>query len=154
MLQNEKLAEEDSIQIQKKLEQKIKLKEIQERDKLQKQENRSKDYTLPAKSQDFAQTNILSYIYETKDHKAYEYRKRNDAIQNLMKDQFSSTQFQPKRDEDKAILRHEQENNLKIDTDIKKRYQDRKAKELEAKLFLDKQIAEKSYIKTLQLKDK
>lgn len=41
---------------------------------------------LPSKSQDFAQKNLLSYVYEKKDHKAYEYRKRNDHLQSLMKD--------------------------------------------------------------------
>jgi hypothetical protein len=70
-----------------------------------------------------------------------------------MKDQFSNTHFQSKVEE-KAILRDEQANNKKIDLDIKKRYDDRKSKELEAKLFLDKQIAEKQNGRTLELAQK
>ena len=61
----------------------MRLREIQEQDKLAKQQQRNFN---AAKSHDFAAKNVLSYVYEKKDHKAYEYRKRNDALQNLMKD--------------------------------------------------------------------
>jgi len=73
------LADEDSMQQQKRYQQKIKLREVQERDKLLKQQNRSHDF-MPAKSHDFAANNVLSYVYEKKPHKAYEYRKKNDAL--------------------------------------------------------------------------
>jgi hypothetical protein len=43
-------------------------------------EARSKDFVPSAQSSDFAKDNILSYVYETKDHKAYEYRKKNDHV--------------------------------------------------------------------------
>jgi hypothetical protein len=73
-------------------------------DKLEKMEHRNSDNMSPHKSQDFAQKNILSYVYEKKDHKAYEYRKRNDLLQNLMKDQFKNTAYMSKEDE-RNILR-------------------------------------------------
>ena len=63
-----------------------------------------------------------------------------------MKDQFNNTSFASK-DQERAILRDEAENNRKTDEVQKKRLVDRKQKELEAKLFLDKQIAEKDYLK-------
>jgi hypothetical protein len=70
-----------------------------------------------------------------------------------MKDQFSNTYFQSKDDE-RAILRDELANNRKIDTEIQKRTQDRKTKELEARNYLEKQIAEKNYVKKMQLEQK
>ena len=86
----QRLAEEDQMQQNKRYQQKIKLKEVQEQDKMLKMDHRKNDF-IPAKSHDFAATNILSYVYEKKAHKAYEYRNKNDAMQNLMKDQFSNT---------------------------------------------------------------
>lgn len=128
------------MQKQQRYQKRIKLRETQENDKLMKQQRRNSD--IPAKSMDFAASNVLSYVYEKKDHKAYEYRKRNDHLQNLMKDQFSNTNFGSK-DMERAIMRDEAENNRKVDEVQKKRLDDRKQKELEAKKFLDMQIAEK-----------
>jgi hypothetical protein len=126
-------------------EKKMKLKEIQEMDQLQKLEQRKLEF-MPTKSEDFAKKNLLSYIYEKKDHKAYEYRKKNDMLQNLMKNQFNSTQFQSKEQE-RAILREEAEKNRKTDESIQQRLNERKKKELEAKLYLDKQVEEKNQLK-------
>jgi hypothetical protein len=138
----QKLAQEEIDAQLLQREKKIRLREIQERDQMQKLEQRKLDF-LPTRSQDFAQKNLLSYIYEKKDHKAYEYRKKNDMLQNLMKNQFNSTQFQSK-DHERAILREEAEKNRKTDESIQARMNDRKRKELEAKLYLDKQIEEKN----------
>jgi hypothetical protein len=63
-----------------------------------------------------------------------------------MKDQFNNTSFASK-DQERAIMRDEAENNRKVDEVQKKRLTDRKQLQLEAKLILDKQIAEKDYLK-------
>jgi len=39
-----------------------------------------------AKSEDFGEKNILTYVYEKKEHKAYENRKKNEHMISLMKD--------------------------------------------------------------------
>ena len=52
------------------------------------------------------------------------------------------------------MLRDEAENNRKTDETQKQRIMDRKQKEMEAKLFLDKQIAEKDFLKQQSLAQK
>ena len=70
-----------------------------------------------------------------------------------MRDQFTNTQFMNK-DHERAILREEAENNRKTDETLQKRLQERKQKELEAKLVLDQQVQAKKQLKEIQLAQK
>ena len=81
---NQDLAEEDLQRKLKKAEKKMQLREIQTKDQMRSLDNKT-SITHP---DDFGQKNILSYVYERKEHKAYENRKRNDYLISLMKDQF------------------------------------------------------------------
>jgi len=81
---NQDLAEEDLLRKQKKLDLKMKLRDIQTQDQRRSLDNKC-SITM---SEDFGPKNILSYVYEKKEHKAYENRKRNDYLISLMKDQF------------------------------------------------------------------
>ena len=95
---NQDLAQEDLQRKQKKAEKKLQLREIQDKD-----QRRSLERALGSSVQpDFGPKNILSYVYEKKEHKAYENRKRNDYMISLMKDQFR-TQGQSQRLEDSVI---------------------------------------------------
>mmetsp|Transcript_31651 Transcript_31651/g.48411 ORF Transcript_31651/g.48411 Transcript_31651/m.48411 type:complete len:111 (+) Transcript_31651:720-1052(+) len=78
-----KLEDEERERKNKMTEQKMKLRDIQEKDKLIKMAQKEKD-TKAYKSADFAKTNLLSYIYEKKQNKAHEYRQKNEHLLNLI----------------------------------------------------------------------
>lgn len=105
---NQDLAQEDLQRKQKKAEKKLQLKEIQDRD-----QRRSLERKDISQQPDFGPKNILSYVYEKKEHKAYENRKRNDYMISLMKDQFRTQGNQTQKLEDSVIME---------ETKIKTRY--------------------------------
>ena len=86
---------------------KLKLKEIQDRDQRRSLDNKG-SINYP---EDFGPKNILSYVYEKKEHKAYENRKRNDYMISLMKDKFRTQGEQTQRLEDSV-----KQEELKIKT--------------------------------------
>lgn len=67
---------------------------------------------------------------------------KNEYRINLMQDQFK-TEDKLAVHEAKTLKRDIEEINKRTDVDLEKRLKDRKAKELEAKLFQDKQVSEK-----------
>ena len=66
--QQEKLLEEDRLAKLKKLEAKKQLKHIQDLDKQDKQQIRSRMGEIDKNTKDFGDHNVFSYVYTTKEH--------------------------------------------------------------------------------------
>jgi len=90
MQQLKKMDEEEFKRKQKLIEDKKKLRDIQEKDKQVKQEQKQME-NKQYKAADFASTNLLSQIYETKNNKAFEYRKKNEHLLHLIENQFGTS---------------------------------------------------------------
>jgi len=97
---------------------------------------------LTFKGDDFQDNNVLSYVYETKLHKSYEYDKHKEAnIAKIMANYPT---------EDKLTQFHNKKSNGTNPTDgpskeaQAKRKAEQKKKEMEAKLFQDMQVQEKN----------
>lgn len=76
--------------------------------------------------------------------------KKNEYRINLIQDQFL-TEDKLAVHENKTLKRDIEEINKKTDKDLEKRLKDRKVKEFEAKVFQDKQVAEKNQKKQLEV---
>lgn len=63
---------------------------IIENDKEAKREHRNQDSRLDNKISDFGEKNVLSYIYEKKEHKSLKMGQKNEYMVNLMQSQFQS----------------------------------------------------------------
>jgi hypothetical protein len=92
------------------------------------------------RTSDFGEKNVLSYVYEKKEHKSLQMGKKNEYMINLMQDQFK-TEDKLAVHEARTLKRDIDLINLKTDIDMEKRLKDRKVKEHEAKIFQDKQVA-------------
>jgi hypothetical protein len=96
-----------------------------------KQQHRKRDAEI-FNSIDFQDRNMLSFFADVKEHKAFQYQKRNNQIYNIMKDQFltgDNAVFEAKAD------RYAQEKNSKFDDNQRKMHDNRKHKEMAVKLF-------------------
>ena len=57
----------------------------------EKKDNRTKSITATKGIKEYEDKNLLSYVYEQKEHKAYHYRKINEQRINVIKKTFNST---------------------------------------------------------------
>lgn len=110
---------------QAKADKKMQLREVQDRDQRRSLDNRG-SITIP---DDFGAKNILSYVYEKKEHRAYENRKRNDYLISLMKDQFHTQGEHTQKLED-SVKKEEQKIKTRYDEEMTRKQQERRQKEL------------------------
>ena len=86
------------------------------------------------RSTEFANENVLSYLYKEKANRAHQYNKRNELIFNVMKDKFANT-FQAQNRassrgvEEERFRLEQEEKNKAFDEVMAKRVRDRFEKE-------------------------
>lgn len=118
-----------------------KLRKVQDLDAQAKQQHRDGVSKLTTKD-DFKDHNVLSYIFEVKLHKSYEYDKKKEANIRKIMETFPT--------EDKIMQFHNKKEHGTNQTDgpsreaQEKRKADQKKKEMEAKFFQDMQVQEKN----------
>lgn len=101
-----------------------------------KKDFKERNTQMAQRTSDFGEQNVLSYIYQKKEHQSFKMGQKNDILVNMIKQNFSS-QDKLANHEAKTLQRDLDEINRKQDITLKKRMDDRKQKEIEAKLFQD-----------------
>ena len=113
------------------------MRNVQDLDAQAKRQHRDRVSKLTTKD-DFKDNNVLSYVYEAKLHKSYEYDKKKEANISKIMENFPT---------EEKVMQIGQGTNP---TDgpsreaQEKRKADQKKKEMEAKLFQDMQVQEKN----------
>lgn len=129
-----------------KLNKKMELRKVMDIDAKEKKDFKDRNTQMAKRSGgDFGDENVLSYVYQKKEHQSYKLSSKNDYVVNLIHQKFQSTDKIASH-EAKTLQRDMDQINAKHDNTVKKRADDRKLKEVEAKNFQDKQVAEKMLI--------
>lgn len=143
------MREEDDQVRQEKAEKKRLLQQLHQQDMQEKVEARKQKAEANA-SVEFADKNMLSYLYNEKQHKAFAYREVGDKRLEAVKGYFSNTTSAVDR-ELKNIEAQAMSKNARFDEEQKRRVDTRKYLELQTKLFQDKQKEERSKLKEAEL---
>lgn len=84
--QMEKIRAEDEAEKHRRMQKKTELRKIMDEDFANKQKFRDRHSQLQARTSDFGDNNVLSYVYTTKEHKSYQLRAKNEKLIGMMKD--------------------------------------------------------------------
>lgn len=115
---------------------KAELRKVMDLDAKNKKDFKERNTQMAQRTSDFGEQNVLSYIYTKKEHQSLKMGQKNDILVNMIKQNFSS-QDKLANHEAKTLQRDLDEINRKQDIVLKKRLDERKQKEIEAKLFQD-----------------
>jgi hypothetical protein len=96
---------------------------------------------------------VLSYCFQTKASKAEELRKRNDAVVNLMRDQFTSKDALNER-ETELTIKHAKEAYERMDRAQQAKMDNLKKQKNDTVDYLNKQVNQKMKIKEAETKIK
>lgn len=83
---------------------------------------------------DYGEQNVFSYIFETKEHKSHQLRKRNEEMVNAIKDQFVNHRESREVKDDQLVKQILEQNKKREEEQVSKEKQ-RKVREMEAKFF-------------------
>lgn len=128
------LEQEDLKKTELKKNKKQELRKVMDLDAKNKKDFKERNTQMAQRTSDFGEQNVLSYIYQKKEHQSFKMGQKNDILVNMIKQNFSS-QDKLANHEAKTLQRDLDEINRKQDITLKKRMDDRKQKEIEAKLF-------------------
>ena len=106
---------------------------------------------MDQRTSDFGSHNVLSYVYEKKEHKSVQLRAKNEHRIKLIQSQFKA---EDKLAAFEAKAMNPDELYAKTDAEQAERLNTRKKKEYEAKYFQDKQVSEKKQRKINELEQR
>lgn len=126
----------------------MELRKVMDLDCKEKRNHRDRNSAMQKRTDDFSENNVLSYMYKQKDHKAYTLDKKKEHLISLMKNQFQSTD-RLQSHEDRVYMRDADFINKRDENIAMQRINEKKRKEMEAKLVQDHQVLEKSKLRQL-----
>ena len=139
---------EDMLEKEKKRAKQRELRQVMDLDCKEKRDYRDRNSAMQKRTDDFSENNVLSYMYTQKEHKSYTLDKKKQHMINLMQSQFQSTD-RLKSHEDRTYLRDAEYINKRDENIAMQKLNEKKRKEMEAKLIQDHQVMEKNKLREL-----
>mmetsp|Transcript_16848 Transcript_16848/g.28554 ORF Transcript_16848/g.28554 Transcript_16848/m.28554 type:complete len:245 (-) Transcript_16848:9-743(-) len=150
----EMLEQEQELAKQRQFQKKQELRRVMDMDAAQKRHHKDQEKDVQLLTSDFGENNVLSYVYQPKEHQSYKLGQKNEYLVGLIQKNFHRSsdriggfrKSEPLQELDEMTKQQEQSLSLRL--------KEKKRKELETKIYQDMQVAQKQEKKKQELLNK